>query len=183
MRWYKYRNRRQVVYAGANDGMLHAFNGGYFHRGDDISTTTKTEHGYFTRNPMNNTSGKQLGHELFGFIPQELLPHLKWLTKPDYTHVYYVDLTPKVTDARIFTADTDHPNGWGTILMGGFRLGGSCGACTTSTGAPPMTLTADFNGGAPVEVVQVPQPPPGGLCRRQRRHAPCLQWRVFPSWR
>ncbi len=59
--------------------------------------------------------------------------------------MYYVDLTPKVTDARIFTPDADHPNGWGTILRGGFRMGGSCGACVAGTGAPPMTVTADFN--------------------------------------
>ena len=87
-----------------------------------------------------------MGDELWGFIPQELLPHLQWLADPDYPHVYYVDLKPKVTDARIFTADTTHPNGWGTVLIGGFRMGGSCGACTSSTGAPPMTFTADFNG-------------------------------------
>ena len=46
----------------------------------------------------------------------------------------------KVADVRIFTADTDHPNGWGTILIGGFRMGGSCGACVAGTGAPPMTV-------------------------------------------
>jgi type IV pilus assembly protein PilY1 len=52
-----------------------------------------------------------------------------------------------VTDARIFTPDVDHPNGWGTILIGGFRLGGSCDRCTSVTGAPPMTVTADFGNG------------------------------------
>lgn len=140
----QYKNRRHVAYVGANDGMLHAFNAGYFHRGDDPGTAP-TEHGWFTRTPTDNSGGPLLGQELFGFIPQELLPHLKWLTDPDYTHVYYVDLTPKVTDARIFTPDADHPNGWGTILLGGFRLGGSCGTCTSATGAPPMTVTADFN--------------------------------------
>ncbi len=140
----RYYNRRQVAYVGANDGTLHAFNAGYYHRGDDPGTT-KTEHGWFTRTPTDNSGGPLLGEELWGFIPQELLPHLKWLTQPDYTHVYYVDLTPKVTDARIFTPDADHPNGWGTILMGGFRMGGSCGACVAGTGAPPMTVTADFN--------------------------------------
>ncbi|MEE8267762.1 MAG: PilC/PilY family type IV pilus protein, partial [Gemmatimonadales bacterium] len=144
----QYKERRQVAYLGANDGMLHAFNAGYFHRGDDPSTTTKTEHGWFTRTPTDNSSGPLLGDELFGFIPYELLPHLKWLTRPDYTHVYYVDLTPKVTDVRIFTPDADHPGGWGTILIGGFRLGGSCGACLAGTGAPPMAVTADFDNDA-----------------------------------
>ncbi len=140
----QYKNRRQVTYLGANDGMLHAFNVGYYHRGDDPSTGGVTEHGWFTRTPTDNSSGPQLGDELWGFIPQELLPHLQWLADPDYTHVYYVDLTPKVTDVRIFTPDADHPNGWGTILLGGFRMGGSCGNCPAGN-APPMTVNADFN--------------------------------------
>jgi type IV pilus assembly protein PilY1 len=77
---------------------------------------------------------------MWGFIPYQLLPHLQWLTRTDYTHVYYVDLKPKVTDVRIFTPDSDHPNGWGTVLIGGFRMGGSCGSCTAGSGAPPMTV-------------------------------------------
>ncbi len=141
----QYKNRRQVAYVGANDGMLHAFNAGYYHRGDNPATATKVEHGWFTRTPTDNSGGPQLGDELWGFIPQELLPHLRWLADPNYTHVYYVDLKPKVTDARIFTPDADHPNGWGTILMGGFRLGGSCGNCTSGTGATATTINADFN--------------------------------------
>ncbi|TKB65470.1 MAG: hypothetical protein E8D47_07240 [Nitrospira sp.] len=140
----KYYNRRQVVYAGANDGMLHAFNGGYYHAGDDPSTGTVTtpivEHGWFTRTPTDNSSGPLVGDELWGFIPYQLLPQLQWLTRADYQHVYYVDLQPTVADVRIFTPDTDHPNGWGTILIGGFRMGGSCNACASGTGAPKMTV-------------------------------------------
>lgn len=157
----QYRNRRQVAYVGANDGMLHALNVGYYHRGDDTSTTPAVEHGWFTRNPTDNSSGKVLGEELWGFVPYQLLPQLRWLTQADYTHVYYVDLKPKVTDARIFCdgglpaaptsciqgqSGVSHPGGWGTILIGGFRMGGSCGNCTTGTGAPPMTVNI---GGSP----------------------------------
>jgi len=132
---------------GANDGMLHAFNVGYYHRGDDPNTTSTVEHGWFTRTTTDNSGGPLLGQELWGFIPYELLPQLQWLTRSDYTHVYYVDLKPKVTDARIFTPDTDHPNGWGTILIGGMRLGASCGSCTAGGGAVPMRVTADFGSG------------------------------------
>lgn len=137
----QYKNRRLVAYLGSNDGMMHAFNGGFYHRGDDPSTGAAVEHGWFTKNPTDNTSGQTLGDELWGFIPYQLLPHLKWLTQSDYSHVYYVDLKPKVTDARIFTPDADHPNGWGTILIGGFRMGGSCGACVAASGAPTMTVS------------------------------------------
>ena len=155
----KYVNRRQVIYAGANDGMLHAFNGGYYHPGDDPTTGTSAspivEHGWFTRTPTDNSAGPQLGDELWGFIPHQLLPHLQWLTRADYQHVYFVDLQPTIADVRIFTPDTDHPNGWGTILIGGMRMGGSCrGAvspaavtCVGGTGAPPMSVTADFGSG------------------------------------
>ncbi len=145
--YQQYRNRRQVAYVGANDGMLHAFNGGYYHRGDDPSTTSAVEHGWFSRTAIDNSGGPLLGQELWGFLPYELLPQLQWLARGDYTHVYYVDLKPKVTDARIFSADADHPNGWGTILIGGMRLGGSCGSCAVGTGAVPMNVTADFGSG------------------------------------
>jgi type IV pilus assembly protein PilY1 len=156
----QYKNRRQVIYAGANDGMLHAFNAGYYHRGDDTSTGAVVEHGWFTRTPTDNSSGPLLGDELWGFIPQQLLPHLRWLAQADYSHVYFVDLKPKITDARIFAADADHPNGWGTILIGGMRMGGSCkgsvGAaaptCVSATGAPPMSVTADFGSGVQTRV-------------------------------
>lgn len=136
----QYQTRREVVYIGANDGILHAFNGGFYHKSDDVTTPAVVEHGWYTKNPTNNSSGRPLGDELWGFIPQQLLPQLQWLTRADYTHVYYVDLKPTVADVRIFPVDADHPNGWGTVLIGGFRMGGSCGNCASGTGAPPMTV-------------------------------------------
>lgn len=142
----QYRNRRQVVYLGANDGMLHAFNGGFYHKGDDPTTPGTVEHGWFTKNPTDNASGPNLGAELWGMVPMQLLPQLQWLARADYTHVYYVDLKPTVADVRIFTPDADHPGGWGTILIGGFRMGGSCGRCVAGSGAPPMTVNI---GGVP----------------------------------
>ena len=144
----KYHDRRMMVYVGANDGMLHAFNAGFYHRGDDASTPNKVEHGWFTTNGTTGLSSPPLGQEMWGYVPYQLLPFLKWLTSPSYTHLYYVDLKPKVTDARIFTPDTDHPNGWGTILIGGFRLGGSCGNCVSGSGGVPRTVTI---GGASVQ--------------------------------
>ena len=144
--YIQYRNRRQVAYVGANDGMLHAFNAGYYHKGDDPTTGGVIEHGWFTKNPSDNSSGPKLGAELWGYVPYQLLPQLEWLARTDYTHVYYVDLKPKVSDVRIFTPDADHPDGWGTILIGGFRMGGSCGNCAAGSGAPPMTATI---GGTP----------------------------------
>lgn len=108
----RYRDRRRMVYVGANDGMLHAFNVGKYLTGKDNWTIGIDGDGY------------DPGEEMWGFIPRNVLPHLKWLADPDYCHVYYVDLPPKVTDARIFRSDGKHPNGWGTILLGGLRFGG-----------------------------------------------------------
>jgi type IV pilus assembly protein PilY1 len=175
----RYKDRRQVAYVGANDGMLHAFNAGFFTLGDDASTVTVIEQARFTTTPKvsgTNTDcaalpcdgsvatypfradAPKLGAELWGFIPQDLLPHLRWLTSPQYDHVYYVDLKPKVVDVRIFCNLTvsipdcipgqglsDHPGGWGTVLIGGFRLGGSCANCTQGK-AGPRVVTGDFDG-------------------------------------
>ena len=159
----RWKTRRMVAYAGANDGMLHAFNVGFYHRGDDASTSGVTEHGSYTRNAVDNSSGPELGEELWGFVPYHLLPQLVWLTQPDYTHVSYVDLKPKVTDVRIFSPEAAcgggttptasgciHPDGWGTILILGMRFGGSCGSCIgvsgTNNGGPPLSVTAKFDG-------------------------------------
>ncbi|WP_455241859.1 hypothetical protein, partial [Petrachloros mirabilis] len=162
----RWGNRRQTAYVGANDGMLHAFNIGYYHRGDD-SSTAELERGWYTTAPNDNLSGPELGEELWGFVPHYLLPQLRWYTQSDYTHISYVDLKPKVTDVRIFTPEAAcgtvstptptatgciHPDGWGTILIMGLRFGGSCGICATtggtigSNGAPPLAVTADFTG-------------------------------------
>ena len=108
----KYGDRRNVVYAGGNDGMLHAFNAGFYDRSTGV---------YY-----DNTY--KLGQELWAFIPHQLLPHLVFLTDPNYTHVYYVDLKPRIFDARIYdpslgTSDA-HPGGWATLLLCGMGMGG-----------------------------------------------------------
>jgi type IV pilus assembly protein PilY1 len=143
----KYLTRRQVVYVGANDGMLHAFNAGFFQPGDRATG----QHAKFTANPDGTGScaptdsapaPDTCGRELWSIVPYQLLPHLKWLTETAYTHVYYVDLKPKVTDVRIFPEDGDHPNGWGTILIGGMRFGG--GPITVTVSGSPVTLQSAY---------------------------------------
>ncbi|NEV65138.1 PilC/PilY family type IV pilus protein [Thiorhodococcus minor] len=117
----QYKARRTVVYAGANDGLLHAFNAGFF----DGSSYSATGSG--------GESAHALGTELWAYAPFNLLPHLKWLQSSSYDHVYYMDGPMKAFDAKIFPDDTDHPDGWGTVLVAGMRLGGA-----------PMTVdTAD----------------------------------------
>ncbi len=123
----QYAQRRQVLYVGSNGGMLHAFNGGFYDSenqsfltaGEDYKGFSVTEH--------------PLGAEIWAYVPMNLLPHLKWLKDPDYTHVYYMDGKPKVFDAKIFPTDDDHPEGWGTVLVAGMRFGG--GEMTIDTAA------------------------------------------------
>jgi len=110
----EHKDRKTVIYVGANDGMLHAFSAGAYHEGND-STTGDTEQGWYSGD---------FGTELWAYIPYNLLPQLKWLCDLTYCHAYYVDLKAKVVDARIFDEDDDHPNGWGTVLIGAMRLGG-----------------------------------------------------------
>lgn len=114
----RYQTRRQMVYVGANDGMLHAFNGGFWNPlTSEFSTSGKK--------PDNTAATEHpLGSEVWAYVPQNLLPHLKWLAEPNYPHVYFVDGAPLVFDANIFPADTDHPHGWGTVMVVGMRFGG-----------------------------------------------------------
>ncbi|MBM9535543.1 pilus assembly protein [Desulfobulbus alkaliphilus] len=121
----KYRNRRNVIYVGANDGMLHAFNGGFYDR--------HTKGFYNNYNPFseavyeNSSTQPELGAELWAYVPFNLLPHLYWLTEESYDlnkHVAFMDLKPRIFDAKVFPPSATHPNGWGTILVAGMRLGG-----------------------------------------------------------
>lgn len=108
-----YINRRQVVYIGGNDGMIHAFNGGFF---DAVSKEFKLS--------LSGETPHPLGAEIWAYIPKNLLPYLQFLARPDYSHVFYMDQTARVFDAKIFTPSTTHVNGWGTVLVMGMRFGG-----------------------------------------------------------
>ena len=109
-----YANRRHVLFAGANDGMIHAFNSGFWNEANYAYDLTGN----------NNETSHPLGSELWAYAPMNLLPHLQWLTELDYPHVYYVDGEPLTFDANIFDPqDSDYPGGWGTVLVVGMRLG------------------------------------------------------------
>ena len=52
-----------------NDGMLHAFNAGYYHPGDDTSASapaSTTEHGWFTTAPCRQLHGCAIGRGVVG---------------------------------------------------------------------------------------------------------------------
>lgn len=137
---------RGMVFAGGNDGMLHAFKLGQLElkwSGQD----TALEKARLT----NPDPATPLGHEMWAFIPKNVLPYLRYILDPDYCHVYSVDLTPYIFDASI-NIDPTAPgqlaacsdpaysdywkckksvNSWKTILIGGMRTGGACRGTTT----------------------------------------------------
>jgi Tfp pilus tip-associated adhesin PilY1 len=125
--WLKYKNRRKVVYTGSNDGMLHAFNGGFFYFDTNSLSPTYGKWKFAKQSLGGSEAAYDLGAEMWAYVPFNLLPHLYWLTDPNYEHIFYVDMKPKIFDAKIFTDDGPtgtHPGGWGTILVCGMGLGG-----------------------------------------------------------
>ena len=98
--------RRSMVYFGANDGMLHAVNLGFY------GSLKSGQVGYKV-----DPGTEDLGVEMWAYIPTAVLPHLQWLADPEYNHSYYVDMKPLISDVRI-------DGEWKTLLIGGLRLGG-----------------------------------------------------------
>ncbi|HEX7523090.1 MAG TPA: PilC/PilY family type IV pilus protein, partial [Candidatus Deferrimicrobium sp.] len=102
--------RQRVLYAGANDGMLHAFNAGTF---DNTSP------------PGSYNAGT--GEELFAYVPKNLLPSLKNMTvTTTSTHQYMVDSSPKAADVWLDTNGDNlkQTSEWKTVLIAGERKGG-----------------------------------------------------------
>lgn len=107
-RYSKFRNitaadRTPVIYVGANDGMLHGFKA------------------------VENASDGG-GEELIAYVPRSVYSDqegegLNYLTRPDYKHRYYVDLSPQVVDAYVRTTELGSED-WRSILIGGLRNGG-----------------------------------------------------------
>jgi len=61
------------------------------------------------------------GNEAFAYIPNMVFANLSELTKPDYLHKFYVDLTATVNDAYVTLGGTLD---WHTVLVSGLGKGG-----------------------------------------------------------
>ncbi len=97
------KNRANFVYAGANDGMLHAF---------DASTSACTVAG-----KPNICSTATSGDEVFAYVPNMVLGRTGLLADPDYEHRYYVD-------GGIAISDVADGSNWTTVLVGAAGVGG-----------------------------------------------------------
>lgn len=146
----EYANRG-MVYVGANDGMLHAFN---------LGILSVKASGF----QKATLSGTNLGKEEWSFIPKNFLPYLKYLSDPAYAHQYSVDgrtvifdasigdtntgtciestywECPKLTNSSVVNASNNldpAKNTWRTIVIGGMGLGGA----SRSTCSPDPDVT------------------------------------------
>jgi type IV pilus assembly protein PilY1 len=107
--------RQGIVYAAANDGMLHAF---YAASGTMDAATGRTP----------GATTVTAGDEAWAYIPSLMLPDLYRLADKEYAtkHHYFVDGTPVVGDICPTAPTTACTTGaaWKTILVGGFNKGG-----------------------------------------------------------
>ena len=96
-----FATRLNVVYDGANDGILHGFRTG----------------NYNTDGSYNSTYND--GYEVLGYLPASLLlSNVPGLANPSYAHSYFVDATPGA-------GDLFYGNQWHTWLVGGLGQGGA----------------------------------------------------------
>ena len=169
-----YRNaytcRRQVVLVGANDGMLHAFNAGFYNVANEAFSTTPNN-GTCATGPTS-TNSWALGEEIWAYVPQNLLPQLRWMTgvptTTPYTHVFYVDGSPLIFDVNlpknITHTCSETVNGvaidcsrWGTIAIVPFRLGG--GLIQDNYNGDGSTLRSYHSGYIVMDVTDPEVPP------------------------
>lgn len=160
----KQQRRRKVLFAGANDGMVHAFDAGVFIA--DVNSPTGGE--------FNNGSG----HELFAYIPRPVMPSIHQtaldIVDPMRTqkHRYSVDGKPVAGDVFIdpihdgllsgTPPDADERE-WRTVLVGGLRRGGERSPdVTTPDGVAARTASGyyalDITVPDPVAEVAAPSP-------------------------
>ena len=113
--------RRPTVYIAANDGMLHAIetdvnNDPYYQTGGIPTGSTADD----TFSGGNNNGN---GVERWSYIPGIVLPDLYKLASIPYSHRYFVDGSPTVSDVCLSTPCAGL-NDWRTVLVGGLNSGG-----------------------------------------------------------
>ena len=122
--------RRKVVFVGANDGFLHAFDGGVFDRDDDPGQIGPT-----ARHPFNDRFDLGTGREIFAYAPKAIMPvkqnplrGFPILLNFPPTPQYFVDGSPALADVFIDAAHSGTPSPsnrtWKTVLVSGLRQGG-----------------------------------------------------------
>ena len=103
------RRRRKMLLVASNDGQLHVFDSGVY-------------------NPTAQKFSNGTGIEIFSYIPRLVLPIVRDLAEAD-NQIFSVDGTPRVDDVFIDPSHDGTPSDadrrWRTVVVGGFREGGS----------------------------------------------------------
>ncbi|MBT7082472.1 MAG: hypothetical protein HN929_13590, partial [Chloroflexi bacterium] len=99
----------EILYAGGNDGMLHAF---------DAAD----------------------GSELFAYVPSLVFSNLKKLAETNYSHLYYVDMTPTSRNNVVVNGSSI------TMLVGGLGKGGKGYYALDITDADTIASEMDLAG-------------------------------------
>jgi type IV pilus assembly protein PilY1 len=119
-------NRQQVVYVGANDGLLHAFRSGtYNSNGNGGQCATTPSASCFTNNDGQELLAYMPGATLSGAAAQLIHPDVTNannvpldFANAQYGHNYFVNATPG-------TGDLFYNNQWHSWLVGGLGAGGA----------------------------------------------------------
>ncbi len=120
-----------MIYAGANDGMLHAFRlGDVSNTGVELNPAELCDD-----SSTSSCTHDSLGKEEWAFVPKDAMPYLRYMANPDYDHIATVDLKPYIINT-----------GSQIILIGGMRFGGGSenGDINPPTDTDPVGLSAYF---------------------------------------
>ncbi len=135
---------RQLVFVGANDGMLHAFRLG------KLTQSWSGKQWYQIAKVEGTTGAGGIGTESFAYVPKNVLPYLQYLYDDNYCHIYLVDGPLAIAEAAVnkpstcsltdywdcpkVTSKQPAPNNsyldfantsWRTILIGSMGAGGA----------------------------------------------------------
>lgn len=135
-----YSKRRKVVYVGANDGFLHAFDAGVYDRDPEF--------------PLTHDLGT--GREIFAFAPRSTMNKFPGLLDFSPIVQYFVDGSSATADVFIdpnvlANADPDPTKRvWRTALVGGLRQGGTTYYALDITQPDDIDASGNMQGGKDV---------------------------------
>ncbi|MCX7823143.1 MAG: PilC/PilY family type IV pilus protein [Syntrophobacterales bacterium] len=122
----KIKNQKAIIVLGSNDGMIHAFRLG---RVEDILPPTQNNEG---KQVAKVTDTETIGEEIWAFIPQNVIPYLRWYCQENYCHIPMIETTFTVLDASIGAPENPYqPNNnkskdsWRRLLIAQMGFGGT----------------------------------------------------------
>ena len=128
--------RRRLVLAGANDGMLHAYDAGFWDR--DRGGTGETYDGI---HDLGN------GTELFAWVPQAVMNRLYLITAGgSLTHTEPLDMVdgPIIEGDAFIDSDGDSNREWRTVALANMRKGGRGIVALDITQPDPTSGNPDY---------------------------------------